>query len=59
MAVNLSSYLLFRVCFGETPGGIDFKYSCPGFSKNITQPFKDFLRLCFSAFVIFASKTSN
>ncbi|KAJ7315506.1 hypothetical protein DFH08DRAFT_971870 [Mycena albidolilacea] len=37
------------VCFGETPGGNDFEASCGvDFSKNITQPFRDFLRSCFS-----------
>ncbi|KAJ6503658.1 hypothetical protein C8R45DRAFT_1091437 [Mycena sanguinolenta] len=35
------------VCFGETPSGNDFEACCVDFDKNITQPFQDFLRICF------------
>ncbi|KAJ6451805.1 hypothetical protein C8R45DRAFT_1223757 [Mycena sanguinolenta] len=35
------------VCFGETPSGNDFEACCMDFDKNITQPFQDFLTICF------------
>ncbi|KAJ6449956.1 hypothetical protein C8R45DRAFT_947073 [Mycena sanguinolenta] len=36
------------VCFGETPSGNDFEACCVDFDKNVTQPFQEYLRLCFS-----------
>ncbi|KAJ6458297.1 hypothetical protein C8R45DRAFT_1221666 [Mycena sanguinolenta] len=35
------------VCFGKTPSGNDFEACCMDFDKNITQPFQDFLTICF------------
>ncbi|KAJ7790792.1 hypothetical protein B0H14DRAFT_2625676 [Mycena olivaceomarginata] len=37
------------ICFGATPGGNDFEYSCMDFDKKITQPFHEFLKLCFTS----------
>ncbi|KAJ7351341.1 hypothetical protein DFH08DRAFT_806064 [Mycena albidolilacea] len=37
------------ICFGATPGGNDFEYSCVDFDKKITQPFHEFLKLCFTS----------